>query len=238
MAEQTFSSEFRHALWKTYGCACFYGKELISLEEMEVDHLVPESLAKDEETLKVFLAENGLAWDFDVRGASNLVPSCGAHNLRKSNKKLPPGAMAIFLMQARAKAPAVEAEERVLVAGKTLGQLVGQLYLAHRKGKFTRQQLREMLVEKDLITLDFATTAVPAAAEFEVRFAAHAVSRFVELGLVVADLEKAIRLGSLTGSRLKGLEGDRFVIKAGRDLRIVASIVGEVLIVLSVHRHA
>jgi 5-methylcytosine-specific restriction endonuclease McrA len=73
----------RVSLWRANGKKCFYCLEPVSFRDLEIDHLVPESIAKDR--LAELVGELGLRADFDVQSESNLVPTHGNCNSRKAD---------------------------------------------------------------------------------------------------------------------------------------------------------
>jgi hypothetical protein len=155
--------------------------------------------------------------------------------------------LSILLAQAADNAPAVEAEERRGAVARTLGQLVAQLYLAYRNGKFTKPELIERLLDRGLLTQESVTRAVTQDLvisvgspedEPEVRFTESAISDAAKVGVVIATLLKAIKKGRVRAERLQGGHGILFSVRAGADLRIVASIEESVLTVRNIVRHA
>lgn len=84
MSKLTSDDLVRAALWEAYGKRCFWHGEPIAFAELEVDHLIPESLEKKPLELKKILKSASLPTDYDLQGLQNLVPSCGTCNGKKS----------------------------------------------------------------------------------------------------------------------------------------------------------
>jgi 5-methylcytosine-specific restriction endonuclease McrA len=101
MAEQKFDFFERRAFWEAHGRRCAYCREPLSFEQLEIDHIMAESLLKDAERWERVRAEHGLPADFDLRGYENLQPSCASCNARKRAQPLAPGRAAIELGVAR-----------------------------------------------------------------------------------------------------------------------------------------
>lgn len=98
----------RFALWKAYNCREYYYKGELDLAELEVDHIIPKSLAKKPTEYKKYLNLMGLDEDFELNSILNYVPTKKYINIRKSNKLLPPLVAAMALGDAREKAKKVE----------------------------------------------------------------------------------------------------------------------------------
>lgn len=84
MAKLTSDDIVRAALWEEYDKRCFWMGEPIEFFELEVDHLIRESLAKDPILLQKILKTGFLPADYDLQGLQNLVPSCRKCNGQKS----------------------------------------------------------------------------------------------------------------------------------------------------------
>lgn len=108
MSDQQFSTREREAFWKIYGRKCFYdGKELL-LEEMELDHIIPEEwLTFDKADRGRKLVEIGLPSNFDIGAYENIVASCGPCNGKKGSLIFHEGQVHITLARAKENAPKV-----------------------------------------------------------------------------------------------------------------------------------
>ncbi len=74
------------AIWKAHKSKCVYCEELIPFNDLEIDHILPESLLDNPENLERIKLEYGLASDFDLNNYSNWLPSCSSCNNRKRNR--------------------------------------------------------------------------------------------------------------------------------------------------------
>lgn len=72
----SLQSIHKQKCWLCYGAVPF--------SEMEIDHIIPESLRKNPETLKRTLDDFGLPTEFDLNSLSNLLP---AHSLCNKQKR-------------------------------------------------------------------------------------------------------------------------------------------------------
>lgn len=83
MAKYSFTVHERWAVFKAHGEQCYLGREPIDLKTMQVDHIIPESLADDRVRLAEVLTSMGLPMGFDLNSYENWMPSCGPCNNRK-----------------------------------------------------------------------------------------------------------------------------------------------------------
>ena len=97
----------RHAIWESYNYKCFYSDESISIQDMELDHIVPQSLKDYPEKLKEIIKKQDLDPNFELDSLYNLVPAKRNINNRKRGIELPPAIMAIYLEKARMKVPLI-----------------------------------------------------------------------------------------------------------------------------------
>lgn len=254
MSKQTFSNRFREALWEAHRQKCFHGGGELLLRDMEVDHLVPEALKDDQEALATLCNRVGLPSDFDITAVENLVPSCPRCNGRKGELILGDGALAIALAKARDISPRVRDLE---LKKRTEHDLESTLRAVARSidgKKFTKEQLLSSLSllhnYSDVATV---TGVAPAAQPNEIRqlgFDPAAPSHLIvssqaakemtrhnirasDIGAAVYDSVKA---GKVEGRRLPG-DVPKYMIRAGRDLRILFEVRGETLVIQSLfHR--
>ena len=86
MSTQTFTPTQRLALYLVHEEKCYLCNRKIAFSEMQIEHILPEDLAKDKPRLKKILDEYGLDENFDLRSFANLLPSCAGCNREKSKK--------------------------------------------------------------------------------------------------------------------------------------------------------
>lgn len=83
MSKTKIGDALRLAIYEAYKGKCFYTGEPVPYQDYEVDHIIPESLTTDIDTIKKRL---GLGDDFDINSVENLVPSRPGVNLRKNGQ--------------------------------------------------------------------------------------------------------------------------------------------------------
>jgi 5-methylcytosine-specific restriction endonuclease McrA len=75
----------RRAIFKVYGGKCFYTGNPIEYIDMQLDHIIPESMEDDREQLDVLIKLCGLGEGFELNSLINLVPTNRLENRRKSD---------------------------------------------------------------------------------------------------------------------------------------------------------
>ena len=66
MAQQTFSIIDRRAFWEAHYRKCAYCGELVRFLALQIDHVIPESLASKPDDLAAAKSAYGLPDDFDL----------------------------------------------------------------------------------------------------------------------------------------------------------------------------
>lgn len=82
MSKYKIDALLRIAIFEAYGKKCFYTGIPLDYQDMEIDHIIPESLADKIDEIK---SDYGLDKDFNINGCENLVPTRHDINNRKSN---------------------------------------------------------------------------------------------------------------------------------------------------------
>lgn len=108
MSKLTSDDLIRAALWEAYGKRCFWHGEPIAFAELEIDHLIPESLEKKPLELKKILNIASLPMDYDLQALQNLVPSCGTCNGKKSAVVFKPPRLLYLVQLVERTLPKVE----------------------------------------------------------------------------------------------------------------------------------
>ncbi|MFI7590410.1 HNH endonuclease [Micromonospora sp. NPDC049359] len=89
--------EVRWALWMVWDQKCGWCGEQLTFSEMEVDHIIPQSLVGKD--LRKALCLHGLSHDYDVQAPPNLLPSCRRCNSIKSARIAPNTPIISILLQ-------------------------------------------------------------------------------------------------------------------------------------------
>lgn len=104
MSKTRISETLRLAIYEAYKGKCFYTGEPVFYIDFEVDHIIPESLAADLESIKKRL---GLGDDFHINSIENLVPSRPGINIRKNGELFSDNTLLLYLEQTKAKKESV-----------------------------------------------------------------------------------------------------------------------------------
>lgn len=106
MAKYNFSDEERSGIWEAHDRMCCFCRRLLPWENMNADHLIPESLEEKPEELEKVKRSLSLPKDFKVNDFENWVPNCGSCNRRKSSTVFDPAPIYLqYIKEAREKAP-------------------------------------------------------------------------------------------------------------------------------------
>lgn len=89
------STEERAAIWEAHNKRCPYTGDLIAFSELEIDHVVPITIASN--NLARLKREKIVAEDFDLNGLANLLPTKRFQNGTKSARVRPNNVLMHFL---------------------------------------------------------------------------------------------------------------------------------------------
>lgn len=78
--------DLRSALWIAYDKKDFYKDDIILYREMEVDHIIPQDVFKDNAVKKNILEKLALEDDFEMNSLENFIPTRRGTNSSKGNK--------------------------------------------------------------------------------------------------------------------------------------------------------
>jgi hypothetical protein len=112
---------------------------------MHVDHIIPEHLLDDPESLKLILANLKLAASFDLNSYENWLPACGPCNTSKSTYVFEPAPL-ILTQLARAKKKATKARriESKTVSDHAIGNSLAHVERAAFFGQLRADQLQPL----------------------------------------------------------------------------------------------
>src|ERR1700733_3553991 len=86
MSRQAISTNLRFNIWLAHNRICSYCSEPLTFGEVDIDHVIPESLRADEIAYEETLSRFGLPLDFDIHSYANLLPAHRRCNRAKSDK--------------------------------------------------------------------------------------------------------------------------------------------------------
>lgn len=165
MRKQRIAYDKRFSLWRSHNGRCPYCGEQVRLLDMQVDHVLPESLALDPNKLCDLKREYGLEESFDLLDYCNWLPAHPACNRRKGADVLDKAAVLFYVALAKAKVPLARAEEERLARARAADMVVGRLLAAVENGLVTKEQVESALaavpqetrVDFDPIVIGFGT---------------------------------------------------------------------------------
>ncbi len=123
MGKYKFNPCERYAVFTAHGEKCWLCRKPLDLASMQVDHIVPESLADKPQELAHVLRDLGLPGDFDLQSHENWLPICGPCNLTKLAEVFEPTPLIqLCLRKARDKASRARELEAELVRHREVAE--------------------------------------------------------------------------------------------------------------------
>ena len=83
MSKYRFNIIDRQAIHEAYERKCFYCGEIVYFRELQIDHIIPESLLDKEDEYKALVKRLSLPNSFNINSYYNWVPTHSKCNNRK-----------------------------------------------------------------------------------------------------------------------------------------------------------
>jgi hypothetical protein len=131
-------------MWEANARRCFYCGDPVRFRDMELDHIVPQSLVG--EALYELLETAGLPRDWDLQDYSNIVPACRPCNRSKRALLPRPAQIVLLTTRAAARAPVVRTLEDKYRRDAGADRVRALLEGAIGGGILTREDVDEMLI--------------------------------------------------------------------------------------------
>ena len=147
MPRKEIPTSRRAAIWRAHNQRCIYCTELVSFSDLDIDHIIPNSLLDRQQELVRLKEEYGLSKTFDIDGLSNLVPSHRHCNLQKLGQVLPKNRALHFLSIAEAKTPKAQKIEKEIRRQIERDNVTVLLQVALDKGLLSPGQLTAILTD-------------------------------------------------------------------------------------------
>lgn len=147
MADQKFSAAQREAIFRAHDGKCFYTRAALSIGNFHIDHIIPEKLHSDPDSLAKLKESLQLHDDFDVLGFENLVPVAPERNLQKGDLLFDEHAARFYLELAGKKKARVEEELVKIERRNTGGKALVLLQEALESGKLSPDDVARILEE-------------------------------------------------------------------------------------------
>lgn len=123
MGKRAFTAAERWAVWTVHGEKCYLDGHPVDLLSMQVDHIIPESIADDSQRLAEVLKEFGLPETFELNSYENWMPACGKHNnLKRAMVFKPSPLIQVHLQNAAKKAKKARRIEEQSIKNKEIAK--------------------------------------------------------------------------------------------------------------------
>lgn len=99
MAKYRFSNLEKYVMWEIHDKKCFWTEEPIPLNQVTVDHIIPESFLDKPEELEKIRKDYNLGMDFEINDYCNWVPCFGRVNSQKSTTLYQNAPAFLFVME-------------------------------------------------------------------------------------------------------------------------------------------
>ncbi len=152
----------RTALWHANGNRCFYCQELVAFNDLQIDHLIPQSIPPGD--LSRVLNDLELGLDFNVDSPVNLVPTHSNCNSRKSNSLFSMHNLRYYLEIWNRKQAAIVKETEALRRTASNDKLLAAVAAKIEEGDFTIKEVVTFL--KHTIANRLGRPSEPAVVTF------------------------------------------------------------------------
>lgn len=106
-----FTTLQRLALWRAFGERCAYSGEPLLYKDLQIDHILPESLLDSPDELQRLMENYGLDPEFEINSYYNWLPVHGRFNRQKGSLVFEEPAARFFLSMVRHRYPQTVALE-------------------------------------------------------------------------------------------------------------------------------
>jgi hypothetical protein len=207
----TLSGVERIAIWTAHSKRCAYCEEPLKYTELEIDHILPQSLCKRPQELQDLLTLLSLPANYDLDSLENLLPAHGSCNSRKKASVFSQANARFFLEIAHEKLGTIRGLIRQLEIESSREKLFALVEAALQSGSTDLGELTEVAVKTSKFPLD--AVVVFESGTWEVK----------------ADPEKIIKLldepvvlhveGGREGVRFTDGKGSEFTIRTCREYK-------------------
>ncbi|WP_185287927.1 HNH endonuclease [Chryseobacterium lactis] len=165
MSKTSLDISIRTGIWNAYKNKCFYCDKYIEFKDLQIDHIIPESLSELE--LKELILEYGLNGSFSINAYENLVPTHRVCNQRKTNNVFNKKAIHYFLGLSTKKVKSIREEINKLKRKSFFNQLNSKIVSALEKDYINVDELTKIINEKRNIDWSEKEIKLPIAINFE-----------------------------------------------------------------------
>lgn len=154
MSKQRVSLIERVALWRAAKQRCFYCGQPVAFNDLEIDHIIPESTSVERRTELVRKLELGS--DFHINSMQNLVPTHHDCNRRKSSLELPIGRLVLALERWKKAQASIKEELQKHKQQADNDKLLSALAIQVQQGSIS---MREIVASIKDVPLPISTAA-------------------------------------------------------------------------------
>lgn len=145
MVKYRFSIVERTSVWQAHNKRCVYCGEPIPYGDLDIDHILPESLMDNQDQLVNIKIDYGLDTDFSINSYYNWVPSHRLCNQRKGTRKLYKQTALFYLEIAKAKLPEIKKIEKRLLKDAERDEVLISLGIKIEKGFLSKDEVISFL---------------------------------------------------------------------------------------------
>lgn len=147
MSQTKLDTITRSALWTSYNYVCFYCNKPLDWDDLNIDHIIPECFATDQEKFEQIKTEYELDVEFDLNALYNLVPTHSKCNLRKNDNVFVKTTTLYYLALTNKNKTKTENEIQKLKMRKNKGQIISKLQSALAANLIDTKELQEILIK-------------------------------------------------------------------------------------------
>jgi hypothetical protein len=166
MSKTKFDNLIRSSIWSAYKNLCFYCNQSLDWGDLQIDHIIPESLENNPDEFEKIKNDLGLDKNFNLNAFYNLVPTHSKCNLRKSNDLFTKNASLFYLSIALKTEAKVKIEIEKLKRNKNKGLIISKLQCALSANIINTEELKDILKDAEKKDWDIREIKLPIGIEF------------------------------------------------------------------------
>lgn len=148
MSKRTFSQKEKAAVFKAHNGICHFCRYPCDLDEMQVDHVIPERLLDHPEELQGLIDYYGLPSNFRINSFENWAPiHLKCNNIKADKVYLRSQSTQDMLEKARALAPEAEIIASTITSKVKIARSISYLKQATEDGSLTTDEIKNLSEE-------------------------------------------------------------------------------------------
>ena len=166
MSLTKFDNIIRSALWTSYNYNCFYCTKPLDWDDLQIDHIIPESLTTNPGRLCKIISEYELDNDFSINALCNLVSSHSKCNQRKGDELFNKQTTLFYLGLTNKSIDKIEIEITKLKNRRNKGQILSKLQSALASNLIDPNELEKILKNAKIQNWNLAKIKLPMGVQF------------------------------------------------------------------------